>query len=216
MTEEYKDDPVHLEGLAAAQKMMLDEFNINISNIVRKNFTEYEATFKEQLTVYVLNNDFYFNFNDVLTLADGVLTSSVDHPFINKALSDTNALFPIFEALRFTTEEKIVFHPILNHIRPVIVFKYNSETKQMTIYIQLLNTMKSKSKEAACIVTKDKIIQHHHEPAEFQSIYYYGSQYYISDLLSYRNRIFKAWELDEEQYDVDYKKLGELTDMINI
>ena len=216
MTEEYKDDPLHLEGLASAQKMMLDEFNINISNIVRKNFTEYEAIFKDKLTVYVLNNDFYFNFNDVLTLADGVLTSSVDHPFINKALSDTNALVPIFEALRFTTEEKIVFHPILKHIRPVIVFKYNSETKQMTIYIQLLNTMKSKSKEAACIVTKDKIIQHHHEPAEFQSIYYYGSQYYVSDLLAYRNRIFKAWELDEEQYDVDYKKLGELTDMINI
>lgn len=216
MTEGYKDDPAHLDGIAAAQKMMLDEFNINISNIIRKKFTEYEATFNEKLTIYVINNDFYFNFNDVLILSNGVLTSSVEHPFISNALSDTNALLPIFDAMRFTTEEKIVFHPILNHIRPVIVFKYNSETKQMTIYIQLLNTMNSKAKEAACIVTKDKIIQHHHEPAEFQSIYYYGSQYYVSDLLAYRNRIFKAWELDEEQYDVDYKKLGELTDMINI
>jgi hypothetical protein len=216
MTKEYKDEPEHLEGIAAAQKMMLDEFGIEISNIIRTNFTEYEGTFNEQLTIYVLNNDFYFNFNDMLTLSNGVLISSVEHPFISKALSDTNALFPIFDAMRFTTEEKIVFHPILNHIRPAIVFKYNSETKQMTIYIHLLNTMNSKSKQAACVLTKDKIIQHHHEPAEFQIIYFYGSQYYISDLLAYRNRIFKAWELDEDQYDVDYKKLGELTDMINI
>lgn len=83
----------------------------------------------------------------------------------------------------------------------------------MVISIQLINKIK---KDNIYIITKDTIIQHAYQSANFENIYGLKSSFQHSDLLIYKERIHNAWSIPDNSAFIDYKQMGQLTDMIHI
>lgn len=205
------------DGIDLAKKMLNENFNITFSNVTQNSHNGYKADGDYDVDIYISNHDvIYLTFKDMLSLKDGLLVSSFKHPMIIKYLSDMNGFFYIFDAIRFTTEDKKIFYPIIENLKPSIVFRYSIINKEMTISVQLLNKIKKDNDDTICIITKDTIIQHGYEPADFEHVYGLKSSFYHSDLLLYKERIQNAWSISSDSEFVDYKQMGQLTDMIHI
>lgn len=202
-------------GIEAARSLLNENFGLTFSNVTQITQSDYKASGVYNVDIYISKSDvIYLTFKDMISLQNGVLATSFDHPTVNKYLSDMNSLFHILDAVRFTTEDKKDFYPVINNLKPSIIFKYSILNKEMTISVQLLNTIQ-KDGQSICTITKDTIIQHTYEPAEFQHIYGLKSPFYHSDLLIYKERILRVWAISPEE-TIDYKQMGQLTDMIHI
>lgn len=205
------------DGIDAAKSLLNEHFNLTFSNVTRSGHATYNAGGDYNIDIFISNSDvIYLTFKDMISLNDGVLISSVDHPLINKYLSDMNDLFYVFDAMRFTTEAMKVFYPVIENLNPSIVFRYSILHKEMNISLQLINKIEKENDVTLCVITKETIIQHAHEPSYFQHIYGLGSPFYHSDLLIYKERILRAWAISPDSTTIDYKQMGQLTDMIHI
>lgn len=202
-------------GIEAARSLLNEHFGLTFFNVTQITQSDYKASGDYNVDIYISKSDvIYLTFKDMISLQDGVLETSFEHPTIDKYLSDMNGLFHVFDAVRFTTEDKKVFYPVIDNLKPSIIFKYSILNKEMMISVQLLNTIQ-KDGESICTITKDTIIKHTYEPAEFQHIYGLKSPFYHSDLLIYKERILRVWAISPEE-TIDYKQMGQLTDMIHI
>jgi hypothetical protein len=211
----HEPDPIHLASIETARKILFTKFGIDFTNVTRESHGDYVASGAYSVDIYALNHtDLYIGFKTLIHLENGLLVSKLNDPMINDFVKDMNSFFYIFDALRFTTWDQDVFYPILDNIRPSIIFKYNIECDDMMIHIDLHPTIESE--ESIYITTKDIIIQHGYEPAGFKAIYHLNGSHYLSDLLTYKTRLLKVWNIDENSRDIDYKRLGVLTDMITI
>lgn len=205
------------DGIYAARSLLNEHFNLTFSNVIKYTDHDYKADGDYAVDIYISNSDvIYLTFNNMISLNDGALVSSVDHPLINKYLADMNGLFYIFDAMRFTTESMKVFYPVIENLNPTIVFRYSILFKEMNISLQLFNKIEKENDVTLCVITKDTIIQHAYEPSYFQHIYGLGSPFYHSDLLIYKERLLKVWDISADSTTVDYKQMGQLTDMIHI
>lgn len=211
----HEPDPIHLASIEAARKILSTKFGIDFNNVTRESHGDYVASGEYPVDIYALNHtDLYIGFKTLLHLENGLLVSKLNDPMINEFVRDMNSFFYIFDALRFTTWDLDVFYPILDNIKPSIIFKYNIECDDMMIHLDLNHSIESE--ETIYIVTKDTIIQHAYEPSGFKSVYHVNGSHYFSDLLTYKTRLLKTWNIDENSSEIDYKHLGDLTDMINI
>lgn len=203
-------------GIDAARSLLNEHFGLTFANVTQITQSDYKASGDYNVDIYISNSDvIYLTFKEMISLNDCVLVSSFDHPLINKYLADMNGLFYIFDAVRFTTDEKKVFYPVIDNLKPSIIFKYSILNKEMTISVQLLNTIQ-KDGESICTITKNTIIQHTYELCEFDHVYGLKSPFYHSDLLVYKERILKVWGISPDSPTIDYKQMGQLTDMIHI
>lgn len=215
MRSYHESDPIHLTSIESARKILVAKFGIDFTNVTRESHGDYVASGEYLVYIYALNQtDLYIEIKNLLHLENGLLVSKLNDPMINEFVRDTNSFFYIFDALRFTTWDKDVFYPILDNIKPSIIFKYNIECDDMMIHLDLNPSIESE--ESIYITTKDIIIQHGYEPAGFKAVYHANGSHYFSDLLTYKTRLLKVWNLDENSSDIDYKHLGDLTDMIHI
>jgi hypothetical protein len=204
------------DGIYASRSLLNEHFNLTFSNVTKYTDHDYKADGDYAVDIYISNSDvIYLTFKEMISLNDGILVSVFDHPLINKYLADMNGLFCIFDAVRFTTDEKKFFYPVIENLKPSIVFKYSILNREMTISVQLLNTIQ-KDGESICTITKNTIIQNTYEPAKFDHVYGLKSPFYHSDLLIYKERILKVWGISPDSPTIDYKQMGQLTDMIHI
>lgn len=204
------------EGINAAKAMLNEHFCLTFANVTQRTDHDYKADGDYDVDIYISNRDvIYLTFKEMISLQDGVLSSSFEHPLINKYLSDMNGLFYIFDAVRFTTDEKNVFYPVIENLKPSIVFRYSIINREMTVSVQLINNVKKENKKTV-FITKETIIQYAYEPSEFEHVYGLKSPFYHSDLLIYKERILKVWGISPESKTIDYKQMGQLTDMIHI
>lgn len=211
----HESDPIHLASIEAARKILLEKFGIDFTNVSRESHGDYVASGEYPVDIYALNHtDLYIGFKTLFHLENGLLVSKLNDPMINEFVKDMNSFFYIFDALRFTTWDRDVFYSILDNIRPSIIFKYNVEYDDMMIHIDLHPSIESD--ESIYITTKDIIIQHGYEPTGFKCVYHLNGSHYSNDLLIYKTRLLKVWDIVENSSDIDYKRLGHLTDMINI
>lgn len=215
MTKQYENDPIHIASIETARKILVDKFGVDYTDVSREGYGDYVAAGEYPVDIYALHyTDLYIGFKTMLHLENGLLVSKLNHPMINEFVREMNSLFYIFDALRFTTWDQNVFYPILDNLKPSIIFKYNVECDDMNIHIDLNHTIESE--DTIYIATKDTVIQHAYEPSGFKAVYHVTGSSYFNDLLTYKSRLFKIWNIDENSQDVDYKGLGNLTDMINI
>lgn len=202
------------DNIDLSKNILNENFGLTFSNVTQISQNSYKAHGDYDVDIYISNHDvIYLTFKDMLSLIDGLLISSFKHPMIIKYLSDMNGLFYIFDAIRFTTKDKRFFYPIVESLEPSIVFKYSIINKEMVISIQLINKIK---KDNIYIITKDTIIQHAYQSANFENIYGLKSSFQHSDLLIYKERIHNAWSIPDNSAFIDYKQMGQLTDMIHI
>lgn len=207
----------YIDSIYAARSLLNEHFNLTFSNVTKYTDHDYKADGDYAVDIYISNSDvIYLTFKEMISLNDGVLVSSFEHPLINKYLADMNGLFYIFDAMRFTTEAMKVFYPVIENLNPSIVFRYSILFKEMNISLQLFNKIEKDNDVALCVVTKDIIIQHAYEQSYFQHIYGLDSPFYHSDLLVYKERILKVWGISPDSPTIDYKQMGQLTDMIHI
>lgn len=208
-----------------SNKAFLTNFGIELQNPKYK--TKRECTIKGPFKPIVYMQDGYgFDygvvtiFSNMLYIENNLLYSKFQNPIIDKVMESINDLLCIFESCRFRyfIDRKLIFSPVLNRLHPKISFIHLTREDKFIIFIEFYIPSFDENGESipkAKLITKDIILD------DFQFIKLSFDYSSTGDLLTgnffdYREKIFNIWKINESSTKDDYKKLGLLTDMMNI
>lgn len=215
------------EQIMDIKKMVLDQLGISVTDLEPGLSCEYTAKSDDGSDVNIystLLGDICFAFDNVITLDNGMVSSHLKSPLIQGILTDVNRHLPVTESFRLSND-LINYLPVLPNVKPWLVFKYIKATKMRTVqvsfkvlrrHVDSLPAFLTTSYEAYRLTTKNKAIQHFYESSGFNCIYSDSGVIIDNEIEVYKERMMKIWELPEDSTDIDYKRLGILSDMISI
>lgn len=215
----YQNEPQKstLEQIMDVKQLIFEHLNISIHDMEPSLFGEYTAKSVDghAVNIYLSGfGDVCFSFDNLIILDNGSVSSELESPIIQTMLKDVNQYLGITESFRLSTDN-IVHLPVLPNVKPWLVFKYIKETKSITIQVSFKVSLHSDG-DTYYLTTKQTAIQHFYEPSGFNCIYTIKGDSITNDIECYKKRMLKIWGLPEDSTDVDYKRLGLLSDMISI
>lgn len=205
------------EKVMDVKQLIFEHLNISIHNMEPSLFGEYTAKSDDghDVNIYLSGfGDVCFAFDNIITLDNGIVSSALKSPIIQTMLKDVNQYLGITESFRLTNDH-IEHLPVLPNVKPWLVFKYMKETNSITIQVSFKISLRSTG-EAYYLTTKQTAIQHFYEPSGFNCIYSITGDSITNDIQHYKERMLNVWGLNEDGQEIDYKRLGVLSDMISI
>lgn len=215
------------EQIMDVKKMVLDQLCISVTDLEPALHWEYTAKSDDGSDVNIYSSllgDICFAFDNVITLDNGIVSSYLKSPLIQSVLTDVNLHLPVTESFRLSND-LINYLPVLPNVKPWLVFKYIKATKMRTVQISFkvlrrhvdsLSSLLATSCDTYQLTTKNKAIQHFYESSGFNCIYSDSGVIIDNEIEVYKERMMKIWELPEDSADIDYKRLGLLSDMLTI
>jgi len=208
-----------------SNKSFLDNFGIELKNpkYESKHKCNVKGPFNPSVhmqDVYGMDYGVVTTFYDMLYVENNTLCSKFKDPIICKVMKNINNLLSIFNACRFRSliDGKYVLSTLLSRIYAVISFTHLTKEDKFLISIELrIPSFKDNgdTNPMAQLITKETSLDQFHF---IQLVFNYNGQgdFLSSDFYSYREKIFEIWKINESATHDDYKKLGLLTDMLNI
>lgn len=212
----YIDElPVEYKTL---QNIVSSQFCLVVSNFKPAHYDGYIGQSQHNEIVHIFTSRsvyFTFSFDNIITLDNNQVVTLLNIPVIQLILDDINKTLHITEALRFTCDG-VTYIPVLPNIKPWLVFKYNNKLEFMTIAIHFSVIREEECDEPYNLTTKNVFIQNAYEPSGFKKIYSINGELIQDDLAGYHSKLLAIWGLPEDATDIDYHRLGVLSDMISI
>lgn len=206
-----------LEKIIDVKQLIFEHLNISIHDMEPSLFGEYTAKSDDghDVNIYLSGfGDVCFSFENIITLDNGIVSSALKSPIIQTMLNDVNQYLGITESFRLTNDH-IEYLPVLPNVKPWLVFKYIKETNSITIQVSFKISLRTTG-EAYYLTTKQTAIQHFYDPSGFNCIYSITGESITNDIQHYKERMMNVWELTKDCQEIDYKRLGLLSDMISI
>ena len=220
----YKDinSLILREAFPLFQKMMMNHFNLDINDFVECIDTvQYQSIGEYKIDIFSIPNNYVeFQCVDIFYIEDGILYSKFKHPVIDIIVMDINRSLHVLEALRLSDANKKIIFTAIDNMQPVLMFSYNAldldDAYEPLIKILFNPVLPRELEESFYFMTNSFFVQHAHEYCGIKIFYNLDGTICHSDLEVYDNRIANVWNFENSNDDVDYKRLGELTDMLLI
>ena len=218
MTDEitYIDElPIEYKTL---QTIVSNQFGLVVSNFKPAHYDGYigQSQCNETVHIFTVRSVYYtFSFENVITIDNNQVVTLLNSPVIQLILDDINKTLHITEALRFS-HDGITHIPVLPNVKPWLVFKYNNKLEFMTIEVHFSVIRAEDSDAPYDLTTKNVFIQNAYEPSGFKKIYSMTGELIKDDLACYHSKLLAIWDIPEDSTDIDYHRLGVLSDMITI
>jgi len=208
-----------------SNKAFLDNFGIELKN--PKYESKYRCTIKGPFEPSVHMQDGYgfdygvvTTFYDMLYIENDMLCSKFKNPIIYKIMENINNLLSVFDACRFRyfIDGKRVLSTFLSIISAAISFIHLTREDKFLIFIDLKIPSFNDNGEiipTAQLITKDMNLDEFHF-VKLNFDYTGEGDFLTGNFYDYREKIFDIWKINESATKEDYKKLGLLTDMLNI
>lgn len=206
-----------LEQIMDVKQLIFEHLNISIHDMEPSVFGEFTAKSDDGHAVNIYLTDFgdvCFAFDNIITLDNGIVSSALKSTAIQTMLKDVNQYLDVTESFRLSNDN-IVYLPVLPNVKPWLVFKYIKETNSITIQVSFKISLRTTG-DAYYLTTKQVAIQHFYDPSGFNCIYSITGESITNDIQHYKERMMNVWELTEDGQEIDYKRLGLLSDMISI
>jgi len=200
------------------QSIVSNQFGLVVSNFKLAHYDGYigQSQYNETVHIFMSRSVYYtFSFEKVITIENNQVITLLNSHVIQHILDDINKTLHITEALRFTCDG-VTYIPVLPNIKPWLVFKYNNKLEFMTIEIHFSVIREEGCDEPYELTTKNVFIQNAYEPSGFKKIYSITGELIQDDLAGYHSKLLAIWGLPEDATDIDYHRLGLLSDMISI
>lgn len=194
---------------------MSSQFGLFVSNFKHAHFDGYigESQYNEIVNVFTSRSVYFcFSFDKIITIDNNKAVTTLNSSVIKCILDDINKTLHVTEGMRFTND-RLNYIPILSNVNPWLAFKYNSKLDFMTIEIHF--SMIRESSEPYELTTKNVSIQNPYETG-FKKIYSNTGGLIQDDLAYYKHKMLSVWGISEDLPDIDYHRLGVLSDMITI
>lgn len=216
------DEPIYIDQLPDDYNTLLsivsNQFGLVVYHFQHANYDGYigQSQHNEIVNIFSPRSPiFIFSFDKIITIDNGKVVTMLKSPVIQSILDDINKTICVTEGMRLTNDG-LTYIPVLPNVKPWLVFNYNNELSFMTIEIHfLLNTL-SQGDFPYELTTKNVSIQSAYKPAGFKKIYSITGELIQDELAGYHSKLLEIWGLPENSTDVDYHRLGILSDMISI
>lgn len=212
----YIDElPIEYKSL---QNILSNQFGLVVSNLKPANYDGYigQSQYNEIVNIFSPRSPiFIFSFDKIITIDDGKVVAMLNSPIIQSILDDINKTLCVTEGMRLTNDG-LTYIPVLTNVKPWLVFKYNNKLEFMTIEIQFLLNNLCQGDFPYELTTKNVSIDSAYKREGFKKIYSITGELIQDELAGYRSKLLDVWLIPEDSIDIDYYRLGVLSDMITI
>lgn len=205
-----------IEHIKDGNSLIFEHLGISIENINQENASSYIADCNYNTTVDIWPSilvDIWFTFDNMLQLDNEKITTKINSPLIKAILNNINDSLYVLDGLRLTNDN-LSYFTVLSKMSPILFVSYNKNSKDMIIEIRF--QINEQAVDSYHFTTKQTSIQHYTEYEGFTFVYSLSGDLLESDLKKYTSRMLDIWEISSDEMDIDYKKLGILSDMISI
>jgi hypothetical protein len=200
------------------QNIVSNQFGLVVSKFKQAHYDGYigQSQYNETVNIFTARSVYYtFSFENIITIENNQVVTRLNSPVIQLILDDVNKTLHITEALRFS-HDGIIHIPVLPNVKSWLVFKYNNKLEFMTIEIHFAVIREEGCDAPYELTTKNVFIQNAYEPSGFKKIYSMTGELIKDDLAGYHSKLLAIWGIPEDSTDIDYHRLGVLSDMITI
>lgn len=216
------DDVTYIDELPieykTLQTIVSNQFGLVVSNFKPAHYDGYigQSQYNEAVHIFMARSVYFtFSFDNIITLVNNQVITLLNSPVIQLILDDINKTLHITEALRFS-HDGITHIPVLPNVKPWLVFKYNNKLEFMTIEVHFSVIRAEGSDDPYDLTTKNVFIQNAYKPSGFKKIYSITGALIQDDLARYHSKLLSIWDIPEDSTDIDYHRLGVLSDMVTI
>jgi hypothetical protein len=205
-----------IEHIKDGNSLIFDYLGISITDIRPNGTSQYiaDCDYGDIVTIWAsILGDIWFTFDNVLQLSNETLTTQTSSPLIQVILKNINDSLYVLDGLRLTNDN-ILYFTVLSKLSPNLVVRYSQKTKHTSVEIRFQIT--EQAINSYHFTTKQTSIQHVNECEGFTFVYSISGDLLKNDLEKYCSRMLDVWEITEDKKNVDYKKLGILSDMLTI
>lgn len=211
------DDNAIIDRIDFFQKKILTNFDINIVNILRSPIIGFNAKTDNDLDVQIHFDaaSIEFCIDKAIGFNNDILISNIDAEFIKNILVKANNSLPVLDGLRFTNDN-ISYFPVIANIKPSFIFKCDHETGDISIVLHFSTMLGHDEDSDYYLTTKHMSVQNYIDTPYFRINYLVSGKLIHSDIKVFLKRFLLIWDISKNSNDIDFKRLGVLSDMITI